>query len=169
MSLSNQQFAPIDHELKFLIDGNIWSYSTDFIISSEGVVNFHIKTGDRDIIITSADAAAFGADLELIGYADSTVSSDGSEVYAKNHNRQSNNKNIAKLYASPTITDDGVEIVKSVAFTGDQPSRVALSGMTVFKNYILNRNSSNIFRLTNMDTNSDVKVSMNLTFIEVEL
>ena len=169
MSLSNQQFSPIDHELKFLIDGNVWSYSTDFVISAEGVVNFHIKTGDKDVIITSADASVYGTDVELIGYADSTVSNNGSEVLAKNHNRQSNTKAIAKLFATPTISDDGVEIIKSVAFTGSQPSKVALSEMTAFKNFILNRNSSNIFRLTNRDDNSDVKVSMNLTFIEVEL
>lgn len=169
MSLSNQQFAPLEHELKFLIDGNIWSYTTDFVIDADGVVNFHIKTGDKDVIITSADAISFGADLELIGYADSTVSNDGAEVLAKNHNRQSNTKAIAKLFSNPTITNDGDEIVKSVAFTGDQPSRVALSEMTAFKNYILNRNSSNIFRLTNRDAQSQVKVNMDLTFIEVEL
>jgi len=169
MSLSNQQFAPLENELKFLIDGNIWSYSTDFVIDAEGSLSFHIKTGDKDVIITGANAGSFGGDFELVGFSDSTVSSNGSEVLAKNNNRQSSKKAITKLFSNPTITDYGVEIVRSVSFGGINPAKTYLSEISAFKNYILNRNSSNIFRLTNRDTNSDVKVSMNLTFIEVEL
>ena len=169
MGLSKQQFANIPYDFKVLIDGNTWTYSTDLEIAANTTVNFHILTGDCDVIINIAQAEVFGTETAFVGYSDSTVAANGTEVFPKNHNRQSDKVSKTRLFSAPTITDDGDEISNAVAFAANQPGKAILADTSILSKYILNQRSSNVLRIINRSTTAATKVSIVLDYVEVDL
>lgn len=170
MGLANQQISPIPYDLKTLMDGHTFTYSTDLVVAASTSLDFLILASDStDTIINIAEAGVFGAETAFYGFHDSTVSDNGTEVFAQSHNIQKDNLSLTRLFTAPTITDDGNEIVRAVAYAANQPGKIALASARTLNKFILNRSSANILRITNRSATTETKVSLTLDYIEVEL
>ena len=111
----------------------------------------------------------FGAEVAFAGYSDSAVSANGTEITARNHNRNKSDVSKTKLFISPTVTNIGTKIITAVSYATNSQSKVAIADTEILSRYILKRGSSNILRLTNRDNNQDAKISLILDFLEVEI
>ena len=169
MNLRNAPSAPTPQILKLIIDGDLYTYSNDFELAAGASADFLISVGSHDVILTLVDADVLGAETLFVGYCDATVSNNGAPLTARNHNRQKPDASKTKLYSAPTITELGTEVARFVAYAANQPGKVQIASAETLSNYILKRNSQNIFRITNRDNTNATKVSMRINFLEVDL
>jgi hypothetical protein len=153
-----------------MLKGNAYVMSSDLTLAASGVTDFHIKTGVRDIIIYGVSVSVDGAETLVQGFAESTVSANGAGFNVQAQNRSTNRQpDTVNFYSAPTITDDGEEVIHMVAYGETQGSKTKLANASEGLWFLLKKNSSNLFRITNRDGASSVKVSYKLQFIEVEL
>lgn len=171
MGIGKQQVQPIPYDVKMLLDGKTFTYSDDIVLAASATIDFLIKTPSHlDIFVNGVDAVVFGGETVFIGYADSTVSANGTEITSiTNHNSQSDKTSQTRLFSAPTITDVGIEQVKTVAYAANQPGKLSIASTRLLNRFLLNRGSDNILRVTNRDTVNATKVNLLLNFIEIEV
>ncbi len=153
-----------------MLRGNAYVFSGDTTLAASAVADFHIKTGDSDVIIYGVAVNVDGAETLVQGYVESTVSADGSGLTVAAQNRRINGQpKDTTFYSSPTITDVGEEVMHVVAYGDTQGSKTSLASGQEGLQFLLGRNTSNVLRITNRDGASSVKVAYKLQFLEVQL
>lgn len=157
-------------EFKETINGNVYVMSGDMTISADTSQYFLIKTGEADVLITHVGVRVDGAETLIQGFSDSAVSADGSMVTIANTNRVLKNQpKYTGIYSGPTVTSDGDKVIHEVAYASSSEDSVTIAGAHTGDVYLLAKNTSNLFKLTNRDNSNSVKVSYKLKFIETEL
>jgi hypothetical protein len=148
-------------DVQAVINGNKFTYSTDFTLAASGVVYFLLRVGAVDTMITVIGIKVTGAEVEALGYTGSTVSADGTPVAIINVNAQSVKVPLMTMFQDPTVTTDGNLVARDVAYGG-----TIVASESVFETAILNQNSDNLLKITNRDGVAEVKVAVSLSFIE---
>lgn len=158
----------LDFKIDQMVQGNIFVLSGDTTILAGASLYFHIAVDGIDTFILDAGIVSAGGEVLVQGFSDSTVSSVGTPISVVNANRQAQDTPMTKVYMSPTVVSEGTVVSHSVSYANTQGNKVSLAAAGSNQIYLLKKNSSNLFKLTNRDTSS-AKVSFNMTILESEI
>lgn len=156
-----------NYTISEMLKGKVHVVSGDTTLASGLTAYFHIKTGDADVFVLGATVNCTGAELLVQGYSDSTVSADGTPMNMICTNRQIACSPSVKVYSAPTVTNDGSLVSHRVIYASSSGSKESLADMTSNMIFLLKKNSSNLFKLTNRDTTT-ARFSYELLIMEDE-
>lgn len=168
MSLYERSTVGIGNDLEFLLDGRSFIYTSVLTLAASGVMNLHILTDGRDCFIQYVNIRAADAAVQVQGFAESTVTANGTEATPRNKNRQSSATAVTRLFSGPTISADGVELVNEVIYSSASPGQAQPADSNSIGEYLLKRKSSNILRLTNLSGTTAARISIKFSFVEVD-
>lgn len=152
-----------------MMKGKVYMLSGDFTLAASTSSYFHIKTGNSNILICDVEVSVDGAEVLVEGYAESTVSADGTPVTLAATNRVVNGQPLnTKIFSSPTITDEGNSVIHKVAYGDTAFFTTRLADTRSGRFYLVKENTSNLFKMTNRDGTASAKINYNLAFIEAE-
>ena len=173
MTWQNQVHNPNDSETAFVVADKSFSFASEITIPANSTVNLNLQTSYKDVLIQFVQVSGLVTECEVIGFAGSTVSNPGTLITGKTANmRYRGNDTIqstVNLYSTPTITNDGVQMSLDVALGNLQgvhvnPAEAGLAGQ-----FILMRDTDNVFRLTNRDTNTATTAAIKIRWVEDDI
>ena len=177
MSWSNQQSAPISHETALIINDKTFAFSDEITVAISGTEQLHIKTGSKDVLIKFAEVSAIATECEITGWSCSTLTDDGTLNTIQPINmRCRGDETVASsvsVYHTPTVSDLGTRMSLDVAvgttIAGGGGGRVAPASGGLSGQFLLTKNSSNIFQIVNRDASSATNAVVKMRWTEDEI
>lgn len=161
--------ATADFIFAQMLQGRVHTASGRTSIALGGYLDMHIKTDGVDVMVIDAGIKSNGAEVEMHGYSNSTVSADGTLIPLVCTDRRDSCHAEVKLYSAPTVTALGELVAFDTVYATASGSKLSLASGDAGNIYLLRRNSSNIFRLVNTDTKGAADITYSLKLLEVNV
>jgi len=161
--------ATSDFVFAQMLQGRVFAASGRFTIALGGHLDFHIKVGDVDVMVIEAGLKVNAAEVEMRGYSNSTVSANGTLDGLICTDRRRQCSPTVQLYYNPTVTALGELVAFDTVYATSSGSKTSLATGGSGNVYLLKKNSSNIFRLTNTDTKGAADCTMSMKLLEVNV
>ena len=173
MAWINHQSQSIEHELSLLINSKTFSYADEVTIPANSTLSLNFKTGAKDVLIQFVEVTGLLTACKVAGYASATLSNNGTLITGKTANMRNKGSDtvqpLSTLYAAPTITNVGTQMSLDVAIGSAQGSNVNPAHGGTSGQFILGRNTNNLFQITNRDTNTATTAAIKMRWVEDEI
>ena len=151
----------VHHEIH---EGCMYDFHTeDLDLDNAENLDTLIVTGSKEAHIT-IDAEASGGRVAAFIYRDVTVSANGTEIVARNRNQNFPDAAVTKIYAGPTVTSIGTELVKRQILASSQGVAKISSAIRPSAERVLKPNTKYLLRQTS--TADNIIVTIDAIFYE---
>lgn len=161
--------ATSDFVFAQMLQGRVFSAGGRVSIPLGGYLDYHIKVGDIDVMVIDASVTANAAEVEMRGYSNSTVSADGTIDGLICTDRRRNCSPTVQVYYAPTVTSLGELVAFDTIYATSSGSKASLASGGSGNIYLLKKNSSNVFRLTNTDIKNAADCTVHMKLLEVNV